>query len=979
MYQYAMSDQALNFIVIRGACEHNLRDVDVTIPRDTLTVVTGLSGSGKSSLAFDTIYAEGQRRYMESLSAYARQYLDQMHKPKVESVEGLSPAISIEQKTVSRNPRSTVGTVTEIYDYLRVLYANVGRAHCPQCGRRIEQQTVHQIVDAVMQMSEGTKVLVLAPLVRGRKGEYRQEMADALRQGFTRARIDGKMALLEDPPKLQKSLKHDISIVIDRLAIVEGSRTRLIEAVEASLAKADGLVEIQTADDAKVRMFSQHFACPECGISVDEITPRLFSFNSPYGMCKKCLGIGTLLEPDPDLVIPEDTRTLRTGALAPWADLGTEKSDRDEVAWFNQTLAALVANFGVKADVPWRSMPEKLRDLVLNGAGAEKMTVTYTTSRGTKHESRIAWEGFLPRLKRRYFDDKEDAFARYFRERVCADCGGYRLRREASSVRFGGESIGEFCRRPIEGALEFMQQAELTERERLVGGLILKEVQERLEFLSDVGLGYITLDRRAGTLSGGEAQRIRLATQIGSQLTGVLYVLDEPSIGLHQCDNDRLLESLKKLRDLGNTLIVVEHDEQTIREADYVIDLGPGAGRLGGFLVAAGTPEEVIAAPDSITGRYLRGEVRIETPRARRPVDPERRLIVRGAREHNLKSLDAAFPLGLFTCVTGVSGGGKSTLVNDILFHALSNFVYRSGLVPGAHDRIDGLELIDKVVDVDQSPIGRTPRSNPVTYTGVFGPMRDLFAQTPEAQVRGYGPGRFSFNVKGGRCESCSGDGLVKVEMHFLPDVFVECQVCGGRRFNAETLEVTYKGKSIADVLEMTVEEAVEFFSAVPTLFNKLKTLNEVGLGYIHLGQSATTLSGGEAQRVKLSKELSKRATGKTVYILDEPTTGLHFEDVRKLLGVLQALVATGNTVIVIEHNLDVIKSADWVIDLGPGGGAAGGRIVAEGTPEDVAANAESVTGRYLKKMLESAPDAAPEKAPPKEKAVRVKRTRKAA
>lgn len=841
-----MPPTAIDTIKIRGAAEHNLRAVDLNLPRDSLCVITGLSGSGKSSLAFDTIYAEGQRRYVESLSAYARQFLDQMRKPKVELIEGLSPAISIEQKTVSKNPRSTVGTVTEIYDYLRVLYANIGRPHCPKCGRAIAQQTVGQIAEIILSWPEDTKFMVMAPIVRGRKGEYRQEFEDARRQGYVRARVDGKIIELDDPPKLNKKLKHEISLVIDRLTVLPEMRGRLLDSLETALRKADGLVEIQKPDEDKPRLFSEKFSCPECGTSVEEMTPRLFSFNSPYGACAKCKGLGVLM-------------------------VGEEDSVEDE------------------------------------GEPVEE---------------------------------------------ICPECRGLRLRPAALSVKIGDNNIAECCRRTVGEAVIWFNKLELNSREESIGRQVLKEIRERLVFLQRVGLDYLSLDRRSGTLSGGEGQRIRLATQIGSQLTGVLYVLDEPSIGLHQRDNQRLIDTLKQLRDLGNTLIVVEHDEHTIREADYVVDLGPGAGRLGGHLVAAGPPDDIIRSPESITGSFLRGDSRIELPTTRRKPERGRQLVIRGAREHNLKNLDVPFPLGTFICVTGVSGSGKSTLVTDILFRALCNKLFNSTQPIGAHDKIDGLNLVDKIVDVDQSPIGRTPRSNPVTYTGVFSVIRDLFARLPESQIRGYGPGRFSFNVKGGRCEACQGDGMIKVEMHFLPDVFVECQICHGRRFNTETLEVKYKDKSIADVLEMTVEEATGFFSPVPSIAHKIDTLNSVGLGYITLGQSATTLSGGEAQRVKLSKELSRRGTGRTVYILDEPTTGLHFEDVRKLLQVLQALVDQGNTVIVVEHNLDVIKSADHVIDLGPEGGEKGGRVVAAGTPDEVAANKNSVTGHYLAEVL---------------------------
>ncbi|MGI8905104.1 MAG: excinuclease ABC subunit UvrA [Candidatus Sumerlaeaceae bacterium] len=946
-----MSTAAIDTIVIRGACEHNLKNVSLTIPRDSLTVVTGLSGSGKSSLAFDTIYAEGQRRYMESLSAYARQYLDQMHKPKVEFVEGLSPSISIEQKTVSKNPRSTVGTVTEIYDYLRVLYANVGRPHCPQCGRQITKQTVAQIVDSILGWPTGTKILVMAPIVRGRKGEYRQEFDDARRQGYVRARVDGEIIELENAPKLKKSFKHEISIVIDRMIVRQDARGRLLDSLTTALGKADGLAEVQTVDDNKVHLFSEHFACPECGTQVEEITPRLFSFNSPYGACPKCKGIGTLMEVDGDLVVPDRTLSVKDGALAPWADAIHESGGKARNPWQSQIVHALAKHFKIDLEKPFAKLTAEHQKILLHGS-REKFEVIQVSARGNKTKSMMTWEGMVPRVLRRYTEDEAMELERFFRDMPCPDCAGLRLRPASLAVKIGGLNIGEFCGFAVDAALRFLSELQLSKRELAIGGQILKEIRERLEFLCKVGLHYITLDRKSATISGGEGQRIRLATQIGSLLTGVLYVLDEPSIGLHQRDNEKLIDALKHLRDLGNTVIVVEHDEHTIRSADYVVDLGPGAGAHGGHIVSYGSPAHIINCPQSITGRFLRGDEKIAVPAERRKPDAKRQLVVRGACEHNLKNLDAAFPLGLFICVTGVSGSGKSTLVNDILYNSLSQFVYDAGTRPGAHTRIDGLDLIDKVVDVDQSPIGRTPRSNPATYTGVFTAIRDLFAQLPEAQIRGYGPGRFSFNVKGGRCEECTGDGMCKIEMHFLPDVYVECQVCRGRRFNRETLEVTFKGKSIADVLEMTIDEACEFFSAQPSICHKMRTLRDVGLGYLTLGQSATTLSGGEAQRVKLAKELSKRATGRTVYILDEPTTGLHFEDIRKLLGVLQALVSTGNTVIVIEHNLDVIKTADYIMDLGPEGGETGGYIVATGTPEQVATNERSVTGLFIKHAL---------------------------
>ncbi len=969
----------INFITVRGASEHNLRHVDVTIPRDSLTVITGLSGSGKSSLAFDTIYAEGQRRYVESLSSYARQFLEQLHKPKVELIDGLSPAISIEQKTVSRNPRSTVGTVTEIYDFLRVMYANIGHPHCPRCDQPVEKQSVQKIVDTILSWPAGTRFHVMAPIVRGRKGTYQKEFDDALRQGFVRARVDGEIIELDNPPKLLKSHKHDISIVIDRLTANENLRGRLLDSVELALQKADGLVEVETPTDGIVRLFSQKFACPSCGVSIEEITHRLFSFNSRYGWCQTCEGLGTSLEVDESKLIPDASLSIKEGALLKWTE-ATELHGDHSASHGNAErllLEAMAKKHKFSLDTPFSKLPAAARKLVIHGSGAEKFSTKLKTKSGNEWANSMPWEGMAPRVRRRLAEDEAQDLEQFVRELPCPDCNGQRLKPAARAVRIGEKNISELCADTAEGMLREMDHWQLTEREKQISSQLMKEVRDRLGFLNDVGLGYLTLNRHAGTLSGGEAQRIRLATQIGSQLTGVLYVLDEPSIGLHQRDNHRLLATLRKLRDLGNTVIVVEHDEATIRNADYVVDLGPGAGVHGGHVVAEGSPEELAANPKSITGRYLSGDRRIEPPVTLRPRDPARQLVVRGATEHNLRNLDVAFPLGLFTCVTGVSGSGKSTLVNDILFRALSNQIFRSAYRPGAHASIEGIELIDKVVDVDQAPIGRTPRSNPATYVGVFGAIRDLFAMLPESQVRGYKPGRFSFNVKSGRCEACGGDGLCKVEMHFLPNVYVECQICGGRRYNRETLEILYKGRSIADVLEMTVEEAAEFFSAVPSIARKLTTLREVGLGYITLGQSATTLSGGEAQRVKLAKELSRRGTGRTVYILDEPTTGLHFEDIRKLLDVLQALVNQGNTVIVIEHNLDVIKNADHIIDLGPEGGEAGGRVVAEGTPAEVAACDTSETGRYLRGIESDSVQPQPVQKPKKKSALRKPRSSK--
>lgn len=946
--------QTTDQIRVRGACEHNLKNVSVVIPRDSLVVITGLSGSGKSSLAFDTIYAEGQRRYMESLSAYARQFVEQMHKPSVELIEGLSPAISIEQKTISRNPRSTVGTVTEIYDYLRVLYANIGQPFCPQCHRPIEKQTVDQMGEQILAWPGGTKFMVLAPVVRGRKGEYRQIFDDALRQGFVRARVDGKIIDLESPPTLKKSFKHDISIVIDRLMVSASSRGRLMEALELALQKAEGLAEVETVDDGKIHLFSQHFACPECGVSIEEITHRLFSFNSPYGWCPKCEGIGTKLEVDEEGIVPNPELSIAEGALVNWsAALAQEGADMRLKAnsALEAMMKALSEKHGFSLTTPFRKLAKSIRDILLWGS-KEVLELKLLSRAGKRYTLKYPWEGMIRRVRARFAEEDAQDLEQFLRELPCPECGGQRLRAAARAVRVGGRNISELCQLNIERALEFIESLEIAPRQRQIAAQLLHEVGSRLEFLKNVGVGYLTLDRHAGTLSGGEAQRIRLATQIGSQLTGVLYVLDEPSIGLHQRDNRRLIDSLMRLRDLGNTVIVVEHDESTIRSADYVVDMGPGAGRLGGEVVAAGTPEQIARSPQSATGRYLLGEDHIPIPRERRRLHPERRIIVRGAREHNLRDIDVEFPLGAFICVTGISGSGKSTLVNDVLFHALSNAVYTTGYKVGAHDRIEGLEQIDKVIEIDQAPIGRTPRSNPVTYTGVFTAIRDLFAQLPEAQIRGYKPGRFSFNVKGGRCEACMGDGMKKIEMHFLPEVYVECEICRGRRYNRETLEVHYNGKSIADVLEMTIEEACEFFSAVPSICGKMQTLREVGLGYITLGQSATTLSGGEAQRVKLSKELSRRSTGRTIYLMDEPTTGLHFDDVRKLLSVLQVLVDQGNTVVVIEHNLEVIKCADWIIDLGPEGGEHGGEVVAAGTPEQVARVQASHTGVFLADIL---------------------------
>jgi len=932
-------------IVIRGAREHNLKSVDLEIPRDQLVVITGLSGSGKSSLAFDTIYAEGQRRYVESLSAYARQFLEQMEKPEVDSIEGLSPAISIEQKTTSKNPRSTVGTVTEIYDYLRVLFARIGIPHCPSCQRVISAQTVQQMVDRVLALPAGTKLLVLAPVVRGRKGEYKKLFFDLGRQGYSRVRVNGVVHELTDDIDLDRHRKHTIEVVVDRLVVRDTLGPRLSDSLETALRLADGVAQVEIPgesgggvapsgrQDGERMVFSERLACAECGISIPEIAPRMFSFNSPYGACETCAGLGTRWEIDPDRLVPNPQRSLKEGALAPWAGR--------ESAYFRQTLAVLAKRHRFALDVPWAKLKKSVRDVILFG------------------ERDGGFEGVVAVLERRYRDtDSEDArreIEHFMAERPCPGCGGSRLRRESLGLRIAGRSIADVVRLTIKEAAQFFGELILTEREAIIARRVLKEIRERLGFLRDVGLDYLALDRPAGTLSGGEGQRIRLATQIGSSLVGVLYILDEPSIGLHQRDNRRLLETLKRLRDLGNTVLVVEHDEETIRSADFVIDLGPGAGELGGHVVALGTPDEILANPDSLTGRYLSGALSIPVPATRRRGHGTF-LTIHNPREHNLTGTNVRIPLGTFTCVTGVSGSGKSTLVNDILYRALAQMLHRAQERPGAHDRIEGAQHVDKVVDIDQSPIGRTPRSNPATYTGVFTFIRALFARTPDARMRGFQPGRFSFNVKGGRCEACQGDGLVKIEMHFLPDVYVTCDVCKGQRYNRETLEIRYKGKSVADVLNMTVREALGFFDAVPVIKSKLQTLDDVGLDYIRLGQSATTLSGGEAQRVKLATELSRRATGRTLYILDEPTTGLHFADIQKLLEVLNRLVEQGNTVVIIEHNLDVIKTADWVVDLGPEGGDAGGRVMATGTPEEVAAQADrSYTGQFLQPVLRKA------------------------
>lgn len=946
-------------LIIRGAREHNLKDVSLDLPRDSLIVFTGLSGSGKSSLAFDTIFAEGQRRYVESLSAYARQFLGQMDKPDVDFIEGLSPAVSIDQKSTSKNPRSTVGTITEVYDYLRLLYARAGRPHCPTCGAPIERQTPQQIVDRVLQLPEGTRFQVLAPVIRGRKGEYVELFRSLQSQGFSRARVNGETHPLAEPPKLDKQKKHTIEVVVDRLAAKPSSKRRLTDSVETALSLASGLVifdlvDADPKDPHRELKFSERMACPnEHDIETDELEPRSFSFNSPFGACPACHGLGTRMEVDPELVVSDPDATLGEGVIAPWS--GAHVAD-----YFTRLLGALGDELGFDLDTPWVKLPKKAQAAILEGHPT-KVHVRHTNRYGRERSYYTNFEGVRPYIERRHREAESDTsrerFEGFMREVPCPTCQGSRLKPVSMSVTLGdrdkgGRNIAEVCALPINEAAEYLNDLDLSSRERQIGERVLKEIQERLRFLLDVGLDYLSLDRPSATLSGGEAQRIRLATQIGAGLVGVLYVLDEPSIGLHQRDNHRLIETLVRLKDLGNTLIVVEHDEDTIRTADWVVDIGPGAGEHGGQVVHSGTVKQLLKHPDSETGMYLSGRKRIPLPEVRRPRTEDRALVVHGAKENNLKDIDVAFPLGLFVAVTGVSGSGKSTLVNDILYTALAKQIYNARTVPGRHTRITGTEHVDKVIHVDQSPIGRTPRSNPATYTGVFDHVRKLFASTPEAKMRGYLQGRFSFNVKGGRCEACSGDGTIKIEMNFLPDVYVPCEVCHGARYNRETLEVHYKGKTIADVLDMPIEEAVEFFAAIPAISRHLKTLVEVGLGYVRLGQPATTLSGGEAQRVKLASELQKRSTGRTVYVLDEPTTGLHFEDIRKLLLVLGRLVDQGNTVLVIEHNLDVIKTADWIVDMGPAGGNRGGTVVAEGTPEDVAAVPESFTGEFLAPLL---------------------------
>ena len=939
------------FISIRGAREHNLKNVDLDLPRDRLVVITGLSGSGKSSLAFDTVYAEGQRRYVESLSSYARQFLELMQKPDVDSIEGLSPAISIEQKTTSRNPRSTVGTVTEIYDYLRLLFARVGVPYSPATGLPIESQTVSQMVDRIKSMADGTRLYLMAPIVRGRKGEYRKELQELQRKGFQRVKVDGRLYEIAEAPALDKKYKHDIDVVVDRIVVKPDLGNRLADSIETALTLAEGLAIAENADSGERTVFSARFACPVSGFTIEEIEPRLFSFNAPQGACPACDGLGVKMFFDPEMVAPDDRLSLAEGAIAPWADSSGQ--------YYMQTLESIAKHFKVKMSTPWRDLPKKVRDTILQGSGNESITMRYDDGI-RQYQTTKPFEGVIPNLDRRWKETDSswvrEELERFQHESKCEVCGGARLRPEALAVKIGGLHISQVTEFSIGDAVRWFLDLppKLTVKQREIAERILKEINERLGFLDNVGLSYLTLNRTSGTLSGGESQRIRLASQIGSGLTGVLYVLDEPSIGLHQRDNDRLLKTLTRLRDLGNTVLVVEHDEDAIRSADYLVDMGPGAGALGGHVVAQGTPEEVMRNSASLTGQYLSGFRQVPIPKVRREPPPKngRWLTIKGAKENNLQNVTASIPLGTFTCVTGVSGSGKSTLIVETLYKALAKRLNNAREHAGAHGGLEGANHLDKIVDIDQSPIGRTPRSNPATYTGAFSPIRDWFSQLPESTERGYKPGRFSFNVKGGRCEACQGDGVIKIEMHFLPDVYVQCDVCKGKRYNRETLEIVFRGKSIADVLDMTVDEGCEFFKAVPIIRDKLLTLQQVGLGYIHIGQQATTLSGGEAQRVKLAKELSRRATGRTLYILDEPTTGLHFEDVRKLLEVLHRLVETGNTVLVIEHNLEVIKTADWVLDLGPDGGAGGGRLVAEGPPEAIVKVADSYTGQYLARHL---------------------------
>jgi excinuclease ABC subunit A len=939
----------MEFLRIRGARQHNLRNISCDIPRNRLVVITGVSGSGKSSLAFDTIFAEGQRRYVESLSAYARQFLEQMEKPDVDSIEGLSPAISIEQRTTSKNPRSTVGTVTEIYDYLRLLYASIGKPHCPSCGRPIQAQTVQEMVDRTLRLPEGSRYAVLAPYVSGKKGEYKKQMAEMLKEGFLRARIDGKFYDLEDPPELDKQKKHTIELVVDRLvakpAADEEYKKRLADSIETATRVSGGLVTISVADGPE-EVLSANYSCPDCGTSLTEITPRLFSFNSPYGACTKCSGLGTILKADPDRLVVAPEKSITDGAIAIMKPGSTN--------WRSKQMAILAKHYKFRLDQPFGKLPKPAREVILYGSGEDEIKFSYVAEKGEYHW-RSSFEGLIPMVERRYREtensEHRSELEAYMSAEPCPGCAGRRLKPEALAVKVGGRAIDEVAGETISDSIAFFEELELSPREREIAGKILKEIRDRLGFLANVGIGYLNLSRGAASLSGGESQRIRLATQIGSKLMGVLYVLDEPSIGLHQRDNRKLIDTLLSMRDIGNTVIVVEHDEETIRSADWVLDLGPGAGVHGGRIVAQGRPEDLARFPESLTARYLTGQEDIATPPERR-AGSGKALTVKGAREHNLKGIDVRFPLGVMTAVTGVSGSGKSTLVNDILYRALARALHGASERPGRHEKIEGLFEIDKVINIDQSPIGRTPRSNPATYTNVFNPIRELMSRTPEARARGYAPGRFSFNVKGGRCEACAGDGQIKIEMHFLPDIYVTCDVCGGKRYNRETLQVHYKGKSIADILALTAEQALEVFANIPSVANICGTLVQVGLGYIQLGQSSTTLSGGEAQRVKLARELARRSTGRTLYLLDEPTTGLHFDDIKKLLGVLRSLTEKGNTVIVIEHNLDVIRTADWITDLGPEGGDGGGAIVAQGTPEDVAAVRASYTGQFLRRAL---------------------------
>ncbi|MDT0379903.1 excinuclease ABC subunit UvrA [Streptomyces sp. DSM 42041] len=940
-------------LYVRGAREHNLKNVSIDLPRDALIVFTGLSGSGKSSLAFDTIFAEGQRRYVESLSSYARQFLGQMDKPDVDFIEGLSPAVSIDQKSTSRNPRSTVGTITEVYDYLRLLFARVGKPHCPVCGDPIARQSPQAIVDKVLDLEPGSRFQVLSPLARERKGEFVDLFHELQTKGYSRARVDGTTIQLSDPPKLKKQEKHTIEVVVDRLTVKEGAKRRLTDSVETALGLSGGMVildfvDLDEDDPLRERMYSEHLYCPRDDLSFEELEPRSFSFNSPFGACPECTGIGTRMEVDPELIVPDEEKSLDEGAIHPWSHGHTKD-------YFGRLVDALADALGFRTDIPWAGLPQRAKKALLNGHRT-RIEVRYRNRYGRERAYTTAFEGAVPFVRRRHqeaeTDSSRERFEGYMREVPCPTCEGTRLKPIVLAVTVQGRSIAEVSAMSISDCADFLRDLRLTAREKTIAERVLKEVNERLRFLVDVGLDYLSLNRAAGTLSGGEAQRIRLATQIGSGLVGVLYVLDEPSIGLHQRDNHRLIETLVRLRDMGNTLIVVEHDEDTIKTSDWVVDIGPGAGEHGGRVVHSGPLDQLLTNGESVTGHYLSGKKQIPTPRERRPVDGDRRLLVRGARENNLQNIDAAFPLGVLTAVTGVSGSGKSTLVNDILYTHLARELNGAKAVPGRHTRVEGDDLVDKVVHVDQSPIGRTPRSNPATYTGVFDRVRKLFAETTEAKVRGYQQGRFSFNVKGGRCENCAGDGTIKIEMNFLPDVYVPCEVCHGARYNRETLEVHYKGKNIAEVLDMPIEEALDFFEAVPAIARHLRTLNDVGLGYVRLGQPAPTLSGGEAQRVKLASELQKRSTGRTVYVLDEPTTGLHFDDIRKLLGVLSGLVDKGNTVIVIEHNLDVVKTADWLVDMGPEGGSGGGLVIAEGTPEDVAAIPASHTGKFLREIL---------------------------